>query len=281
MSSCSAVSAVRVIRGDGAQLDRPGTAVSLPLFVTSPNRKTPAAIAPSASPVSIEDERPHGAAAALRLRTPNDRLVLGDDRAPDDLCRLILPAARQLLAAGLELVHELGHRREPLGRILLERALDRGHETERQLGPLLEQARHRVVDVPHRHGDEVVAGKRHLPAQQLVENGAEPVHVALRVGPLPLRLLGRDVVARPDDRARGAVDVDHARNPEVGHLRAPVPVQQDVLRLDVAVDQPALVGEGERPADLEGELEREIDRERPLAIDQMLERLTRGRARRR
>ena len=55
----------------------------------------------------------------------------------------------------------------------------------------------------------------------------------------------------------------------------PSPFRRTFCGLTSRWIKPTLVREGERPARLERELEREIDRERPLAIDQVLERLTR------
>ena len=51
---------------------------------------------------------------------------------------------------------------------------------------------------------------------------------------------------------------------EVGHQRRPV-LQQDVLRLDVAVDHALAVGVVERGGDLAREPERLLDRKLPLA----------------
>ena len=50
-----------------------------------------------------------------------------------------------------------------------------------------------------------------------------------------------------------------------------VAVQQHVLRLDVAVHEPVRVRERERGGDLDAELERALDRQRPLAVDELLE----------
>ena len=58
------------------------------------------------------------------------------------------------------------------------------------------------------------------------------------------RLLGGDVVRGPEHAAGlgQPVRLELARDPEVGHLGAPLGVDQDVLRLHVAVDEPARRG---------------------------------------
>ena len=75
---------------------------------------------------------------------------------------------------------------------------------------------------------------------------------------LPASLLGRDVVARPEHGPRlgHTLHVERARDPEVRHLRLAVFVEEHVLRLHVAVDEPAVVRERERPRDLEREADR-------------------------
>ena len=65
--------------------------------------------------------------------------------------------------------------------------------------------------------------------------------------------------------------VERADDPEVGHLRAALVVQEHVLRLDVAVDEPLSVRECERAADLEAELEHPPDRQRAAALDELLQ----------
>ena len=58
---------------------------------------------------------------------------------------------------------------------------------------------------------------------------------------------------------------DRQRDAEVGH-QGPAIVQQDVLRLDVAVDHAVAVGVVERPGDLGSDADRIADRELLLAV---------------
>ena len=117
--------------------------------------------------------------------------------------------------------------------------------------------------------------ERQLAGEQLVEDDAERVDVGALADRLALRLLGRDVVGGAEHGAglrHALADVERARDPEVGHLRGAVAVQQHVLRLHVAVHEPVRVRERERRS-RSGcpSVERALDRQRPLAVDDLLE----------
>ena len=125
-----------------------------------------------------------------------------------------------------------------------------------------------------RDGDEVVAWERHVAGQELEQDAAERIDVALGPDALAARLLGRDVVRRSHHCARlgdAALDVERPRDPEVGHLRAAVAVQEDVLRLHVAVDDAALVREREPARDRQPEVDDLVDRERAALRDHLLQ----------
>ena len=80
-----------------------------------------------------------------------------------------------------------------------------------------------------------------------------------RVDRTALRLLGREVLRGAHDRARlGHVRGTGAGDPEVGDLGAALVVDHHVLRLEVAVHDPALVREASAAQDLH----REVDRDR-------------------
>ena len=100
------------------------------------------------------------------------------------------------------------------------------------------------------------AGERRHAGHQLVREQADRVDVhAVIGGRVAGELLGRHVRRRADrdaggrhaaDRHRGA---DGFRDAEVGDERVRA-LREDVRRLDVAVDDAALVGEGERVDDV-------------------------------
>src|SRR5439155_27370651 len=86
-------------------------------------------------------------------------------------------------------------------------------------------------------------------------------------------LLGGDVLTRPHARPRlGHLARAGARDAEVRHLLAPLAVDQDVVRLDVAVDDAVPVREAQRREDLARVLDRDIYRGGAAAADQLLER---------
>ena len=71
--------------------------------------------------------------------------------------------------------------------------------------------------------------------------------------PLAHRLLGRDVIGGAEHAPglREPVLLELASDAEVGHLRPALGVDEDVLRLDVAVHEPPRVGGGEPAPDLD------------------------------
>ncbi len=91
------------------------------------------------------------------------------------------------------------------------------------------------------------AGERRLPGQHLVEHGAQRIDVAPRGDfALPHRLLRRHVERRAEAHAGfghpgTAGAADRERNAEVRHQGLSV-VEQDILRLDVAMDHAMAVG---------------------------------------
>ncbi len=158
--------------------------------------------------------------------------------------------------------------------VLPEHRVDEAGKPGRCVGTALEHRRRGLVDVLERDGDEAVAIEGHGARQQLVEDDAEGVDVGPVVDRLTGGLLGRDVVGGAENGAGlgdAVLDVERARDPEVGHLRPTVLVQQHVLRLYVPVHDSALVGECERRRDLLAQIDHLLDRKPPNAVDQLLE----------
>ncbi len=126
----------------------------------------------------------------------------------------------------------------------------------------VERADHVVADVVRRVADEGVE-----------ERGAERPHVAGGAGLLARRHLGREVGRRAGDHAglgEGGVGPG-AGDAEVGDLGLAVGGDQDVRRLDVAVDDPAVVGRGERVGDLGDQAGGGVRGERTLLLDDLRE----------
>src|ERR1043166_6024834 len=124
-------------------------------------------------------------------------------------------------------------------------------------------AQHRAQRL-HRRGRMECA----LAAEHLVEDAAEGEDVGARVDLLAAQLLRRDVAdrahdhagpRRADERRRLVVEAEdvsrgvHLRQAEVEDLHAPRAGEVDVLRLEVAVDDAAVVRSGHAVGDLRGE----------------------------
>ena len=185
--------------------------------------------------------RPDRAQAPLRGR-------LGDPLVPD----LAVAEAR-------EVESQVARRLETLLGPLLEAVPDDPRERRRQpldrrgeIGGLLAQdRRHRLRARLAREGPSA--------RQHLVEHRPEREDVGARVGGLAAHLLGRHVADRSQDRARlrrarggrraGLAAVAPAafpfREAEVEDLQPALPGDEDVLRLQVAVDDPLVVRGGQ------------------------------------
>ena len=105
------------------------------------------------------------------------------------------------------------------------------------------------------------------PGEELERDDSEPVAVAGRRRRLAARLLGRQVARRPEHGARQRERVDTARrgDPEVRDHHVRVAVEQEVRRLDVAVDDALLVRAVERDSGLGEPLQRLSGRDAALA----------------
>ena len=192
-----AVAAVGIVGADAAQLD--GVAGMLPDGSPSSSRRAGGSRRPRRAsseqaeqqrPAPVRDVRSRGAAAlpaaAARRR---DRRLAHDHRPLVALLRV------ELVPDGLELGDHLVHRRGALGGLLRERALDQRREAERRVGPRVEHARHRIVDVLHRDREEVVArvGHRRRPAARRGRRRTSRRPSARRParrGPAPVRCSG-------------------------------------------------------------------------------------------
>ena len=93
---------------------------------------------------------------------------------------------------------------------------------------------------------------RRPPRQQLVEHGAEGVDVGGRSHLVARSLLGRQVggCAEHGPGLRQLRSVERAGDPKVGDFERPVRHDQQVLRLDVAVNEAGIMRGLETPAGL-------------------------------
>jgi hypothetical protein len=144
-------------------------------------------------------------------------------------------------------------------------------ELGRNLGPDLGGRLRQLVQVLHGDLDRGVTAEGHLAGQHLVEHDPDGVEIRRRGHRRAAGLLGREVLRSPHDRPglrhlRGARPGD----PEVGDLE-PLATDEDVVRLDVAVDDPVTVREAERVENLERVRDRLRDGERAAGEDELLE----------
>ncbi len=109
---------------------------------------------------------------------------------------------------------------------------------------------------------------------RLEQCDAERIDVGPPVEHLSARLLGREVLRRADHHVgAGLLDVaaHGARYPEVGHHGIAVLIEENVVGLDVAVDHPFAVSEGERGGDVHSHPDEQMLRERPHRLEPVVE----------
>ena len=141
----------------------------------------------------------------------------------------------------------------------------------------------RLDRVPGHGGAGAGSRERRLAGQHLVEHAREavlvgaPVETALGAGLLRAHVRrsadGEAVIGDVDAVAAGGGD--RGGDAEVGDDRLAL-LQQDVFRLDVAVDHLEPVGVGERAGDGTSDAKRHVERERTFALEPVAERLAAG-----
>jgi hypothetical protein len=126
--------------------------------------------------------------------------------------------------------------------------------------------------VLHRDLDRRVARERHVAGEHLVEDDADRVEIGGSGHLRAASLLRREVVGGAHDRAGlGHLRRAGARDAEVGDLQPLFGADQDVVRLDVAVDDPVLVREAERRQDLPRVRDRLCGTQAAVLSDQLLQ----------
>ena len=133
------------------------------------------------------------------------------------------------------------------------------------------------------HLDRVLGPERRDPGQHLVQHHRQGVEVGARVDPAAHRLLRRDVGGRPDrgadpgqiivGRPLGLVRVHQLGDAEVEDLGevgiAALLDQDDVGRLDVAVDDVGGVGVPQAAQDVTGDVQRAASRQPFLVVEEV------------
>jgi hypothetical protein len=101
---------------------------------------------------------------------------------------------------------------------------------------------------------------------ELVQHRAERVEIRAAVDALSAQLLRRHVRGRAEERARRgeARAIRRERDAEVAELGAALVREPDVVGLEVAVDEPVLVHEGERVEHVARDGDRAVGAERPF-----------------
>jgi hypothetical protein len=104
-----------------------------------------------------------------------------------------------------------------------------------------------------------------MTGEQLIENCTETVHVccARKLGILTSRLFWRHVARRTQylQRARdGAFRLNQSRQPEISQMRFALPIQQNVTRFYVSVQDSLFMREMHRTRDFHEQLRRVSDR---------------------
>ena len=176
-------------------------------------------------------------------------------------------------AEALQLAEHLRSGGVAVGRLLLHRLHGDLLETDRDAGVDLTGTLGGGLKLHERDRDGAVAVKGQSAREHLIEHDADGIDVGLAVGDVSSRLLGRDVVNRADRLVgHGARRlVGKARDAEVGHLDGAVLQQHDVLRLDVAVNDAALMRVLQRLEDLGGEVQHVLPLDDTLTVDILLE----------
>ncbi len=163
---------------------------------------------------------------------------------------------------------------ESLARALLEAVRDDALESGRKLRPGGREVRRVGLQNRAHRLDGRVSGECSLPGEHLVEDRAERKNVAPLVDHRAPHLLRRHVadgshhgagLGLRRHRGRGSLRLLRPfdlRQPEVEDLHVPVREDEDVLRLEIAVNDALRVRGGQAPSDLQRDLDRLARRER-------------------
>ena len=195
----------------------------------------------------------------------------------NDGCRRALRLLKMGESA-FEQVGNLSGGLEAVGRLFGQQAIDDGGEPGGHVR--VELTDRRMADIAYalEHGHRRVGPKGRAPAGHGVDCSAQCEEVGSRVDGLAARLFRRHVLRRSGDHtALGEAGVvDGASQPEVGELDALDAVfEQDVGRLDIAVDDSLSVCRSQRAGGLHADAEDLADLERTGGVELILDRAAR------
>ena len=175
-----------------------------------------------------------------------------------------------------EIRDEVVHRGVAQGGVLLQEREHHVLHGGREPGAQRRRRRGLGVHNRVRDGDLVFARERLLACQHLVQHDAHRPKIRPRIHRFPPELLGRHVRHRPERRA-GLTRrvVQRFGQPEIEDPDRPVRQQHHVARLQVAMDDSPRMRAPEPARDLPGDVERLCHRQRSLAGEAGLERLSR------
>jgi hypothetical protein len=149
-----------------------------------------------------------------------------------------------------------------VGRILHHQPRHQRAQLRRQVGADPPQLLGLLLDVLDRHVERRRPGERREAGEQVIARHPEAVQVAAVVHRLPLHLLRRHVQRGAQrhpalgQAERFLLAAEVPGQAEVRHLHFHLAGEEDVLRLDVAVDDAVVVGELQGIADLRDDGER-------------------------
>jgi hypothetical protein len=108
-----------------------------------------------------------------------------------------------------------------------------------------------------------IANKWGAPGEQFKEQCTERIDIGANIKRLTPKLLRRHILGRPNQVA-GLLPCRLERKPKVGKHRRPIGAQQHIGWLQIAVDQPLLMGIGQRLKQRQQQLDRFCERYWPL-----------------
>ena len=216
-------------------------------------------------------QRPRGASSCKNAKVL-DKAALDDSALPPPSA----PTGRTNAQHRLQLGDHLGHRLLPVVGLLGHHPLKTGVQFGGHLGPGLAKRWDRALAVRQKNLHQRLAAVGRIAGQEPVKRAAQGIDVGPVIGHVAVQsLLGRHVVAgahhlagrcKPLRAAHGRFGPGDAGQAHVEDLDRPFFVQQQIARLDVAVDDAFAVGILQSASRLEDALDRLPDASGPRSL---------------